>query len=509
MSDKPATASSNKSSGDTNKNMPVAAKPKTTTTHNTTQNASSGGSGVAIIATLISLATAGGGFYLWQELTAVQKTVATTIGIEQSDLDKLQSTLEKNIASSTDKTATELKSTVAATKDQLEKQIADSTAKASSQTDAVQSEAQASISSIEAALTETKASVQQTKTDVEGIISSTTTEIKDELNQAITSTNSEIASAKEELSQAITSANTEITSTNEELTSVKGSFSDLQQQIEERLATAEEAQANMHAAVEKSQAELTDAISRNRVDWAIAEVEHILRLAHGQVQLEQDVAKAITTLRTADQRLQSIAESEPTLTTVREAVEKDIASLSGVTLPDVSGTANTLGRLSNDVNKLQIYAPVEKPAEKTADNTEEASIEEEISTAAEIAANNSLLAVKGFATAAFEGIGGLVVVKKDEETVSPVVPPTQAFFVRQNLQLKLEGARLALLKQDNDTFHNTIKTAITWTEQYFYTDADSTKKFIDELTALGSLNIAPTLPDISGSLQALKDAQPN
>ena len=98
MSDKPTTTSSNKPSDNTNKNMPVAAQPKAAT-QNTTQNASSGGSGVAIIATLISLATAGGGFYMWQELTAVQKTVATTVGIEQSDLDQLQSTLEKNIVS--------------------------------------------------------------------------------------------------------------------------------------------------------------------------------------------------------------------------------------------------------------------------------------------------------------------------------------------------------------------------------------------------------------------------
>ena len=486
MSDKPSTEQPDSSS----ENVPAVINNDSAPT--TSEKASSGSS-VAIIAALVSIVTAGGAFFLWKEVSTVQQTVASSVGVEPSDLDKLQKTLEQSIANTTDKTAAELKTTVAETKNQLEKQITDGNSKVATQTTSVRDEAKESISSVESDLAATKASIEQNRTEVESIITSTKGEIQENINQAISSTQTEISSTKEALAE------------------VQGSFSELRQQVSERLKTTEEAQANLETAVNESQTELRHALKRNKVDWAVAEVEHILRLANEQVQLEQNVVKAITTLRTADQRLKSLAE-EPSLIKVREALEQDIASLSQVNVPDITGAALTLSRLSSDAQKLRTIDITKKdkvaatPSAEETVATEEA---EDIETAAEIIAQNSWTAVKGFATAALEGVGGLPVISKDGEDVAPVIPPKQAFFVRQNLQLKLENARLALLRQDNATFQDTIKTAVSWTESYFSAESSDTQKFIEDLSALGSLNLAPELPDISGSLKALQAAQPN
>ena len=490
MSDKPSNESNEKSDTPSSKNVPAVVENDTAKA--AAPAATTSGSSVAIIAALVSIVTAGGAFYLWKEVTTVQQTVANATGVEHSDLDKLQKSIEQSIAMTTDKTAAELKTTVAETKNQLEKQITDTGSKVSTEASSVRDEAKQSISDVETALVETKASIQQTRSEVENIITSTKGEIQENLNQAISS------------------AKSEITSTQQTLAEVQGSFGELRQQVSERLKTSEEAQASLHATVQESQLELKHALSRNKVDWAVAEVEHILRLANEQVQLEQNVVKAITTLRTADQRLKSLAE-EPALIKVREALEQDIASLSQVDVPDITGAALTLSRLAADARKLQTIDISKSPKadSDTAEETVAKEGEEEIETAAEIFAQNSLLAVKGFATAALEGIGGLPVIRKDDQDIAPIVPPKQAFYVRQNLQLKLENARLALLRQDNETFHDAIKTTVSWTEQYFSKDVSSTQKFIDELSALDTLNLAPTLPDISGSLKALQAVQPD
>jgi uroporphyrin-3 C-methyltransferase len=486
MNNKTSTANGNPPSNKANKNMPVAVKPAPKA-EATTQTASSSSSSVAIIAALVSIVTAGGAFFLWKEVSTVQQTVASTVGLDQSDLDKLQKSLEQSITTTSGKTAAELKTTVAETKGLLEKQIADSTSQVASQTTAVKNETQESLSSIQNNIVETQSKVQQTRTEVENMITSTKGEIQQELNQAISTTTNEIATTKQELAE------------------VKGSFGELRQQVSERLKSAEDAQASLHAAVQESQMELKHAVSRNKTDWAVAEVEHILRLANEQIQIESNVPNAITTLRTADQRLKSI--SDPALIKVREAIELEIASLSQVSVPDVTGVALTLGRLSSEVEKLQTIGSASRAKESAPAETSKG--EEDISTTAEIVANNSLKAVAGFATAAWEGFAGGLVIKNNDKTVVPVIPPRQAFFVKQNLQLKLETARLALLQKDNATFHDAIKTAISWTGQYFSEDAPTTQKFIDELSALDNLNVAPSLPDISGSLKALKEVQPN
>lgn len=477
MSDKPSAANEKKPAAKSENNLPV---PTNKPAANAAQSAPSSSSSVAVLAVVLSLGAGGGALYLWNQLNTVKQTVVSTT---KSDIDNLQKTLEQSIASTTTQATTEMKSAVEQTKGQLEKQISDSTATVASQADAVKTETKQSITSFENTLAETK-------TQVETILTTTKSDIQKELEKAVTTTNTEIGSAKQEVA------------------AVKTSFDELNQQVADRLQKAEEERASLKVSVETSQQELKDAISRNRTDWAVAEVEHILRLANEQVALEQNPAKAITTLRTADQRLKSL--TDPALVKVREALDKDIASLSSVSAPDISGTAQTLAQLAGEIDKLQTIGATNKPVMKPLSEVDKVEgTQEKINTTAEIVANNTLQAMKGFATAAYEGLGGMLVIKKDDKTIAPVIPPSQAFFVKQNLQLKLETARLALLKQDNETFHSAIKTAISWTEQYFSKDVPATQSFIDGLSALGSLNLAPELPDISGSLKALKEAQPN
>ncbi len=451
-----------------------------------TSNGSKGGT-LATIAAVLGLIAVASGFYLWSELAKVQQTLASATGVDQGQLDKLQQNLEKTLSTQTEKATAELKATVAEARGELAQELTASASKSTNVSTSLQGEFRQSIAQVQGTINGLRGNMQQRDAETERLVATTRGELQGEFHQGISQTNDELAKANAAISE------------------LKGSFGELRQQVndqvqatmnkvDERLQTTAEAQAAIQATLTESQAELRNAVGRNRVGWALAEVEYMLNVANEQVLLEGNPAKAITTLRTADQRLKAL--NDPTLLSIRDTVKRDIAALEKVQVPDIPGIALTLDRLTSEAEQLHSVTP-----SATNSRTTTAAVEQPPT---ETIADSSLLAVKGFANAAWEGIRGLAIVKKDGQVIGPLLPPDQAFFLQKNLQLKLQSARLALLRQDDKTFHASLTTALEWTEDYFDSEATTTKKFIEELKQLNALNLAPALPDISNSLQALR-----
>jgi uroporphyrin-3 C-methyltransferase len=87
----------------------------------------------------------------------------------------------------------------------------------------------------------------------------------------------------------------------------------------------------------------------------------------------------------------------------------------------------------------------------------------------------------------------------------PLLPPDQEFFLRENLKLRLLSARLALLSRDENSYRQELKTAQLWTARYFDGKAIQGARMLAELNKLASSNIIVKLPDISPSLQAVRN----
>jgi uroporphyrin-3 C-methyltransferase len=77
-------------------------------------------------------------------------------------------------------------------------------------------------------------------------------------------------------------------------------------------------------------------------------------------------------------------------------------------------------------------------------------------------------------------------------------------LVAQILQLKLEGARLALLAGDGRTFGELLVAARAWLDQYYDETDPAVRAAVAELERLRAMNLAPPLPDISRSLAQLR-----
>jgi len=85
-----------------------------------------------------------------------------------------------------------------------------------------------------------------------------------------------------------------------------------------------------------------------------------------------------------------------------------------------------------------------------------------------------------------------------------LLAPGQAFFLRENLKLRLLNARLALLSRDQGTFRNELKYAQAWIERYFDARDKAAQTALGALKQLSASEISIDLPTLNDSLAAIK-----
>jgi uncharacterized protein HemX len=87
----------------------------------------------------------------------------------------------------------------------------------------------------------------------------------------------------------------------------------------------------------------------------------------------------------------------------------------------------------------------------------------------------------------------------------PLLAPTQAYFLRENLKLRLLTARMALLTRDQATFRGDLKAAQEWITRYFDARDKSVTVALGSLAALQKSDVNIELPDLSATLGALRN----
>ncbi|MCP1366791.1 uroporphyrinogen-III C-methyltransferase, partial [Halomonas sp. BBD48] len=105
----------------------------------------------------------------------------------------------------------------------------------------------------------------------------------------------------------------------------------------------------------------------------------------------------------------------------------------------------------------------------------------------------------------WQEIKELVVVRRHDQALEALMTPEQESYLRQNVRLQLEQAQLALLQANPELYRASLEKAITLIEGYYDTDSDGVQQVLDTLRSLMDKTIRPELPDISESLQALRD----
>ena len=230
-------------------------------------------------------------------------------------------------------------------------------------------------------------------------------------------------------------------------------------------------------------------LTKNRTDWLLSEVEHTLEIASQQLQLTGDVASTITALENVDKRLATF--DKPQLINTKRAVAKDLETLKALPQLDAVGMTVKLDRLQLGVDTLPLVVDSHRDPVK---------------------AEAQRKPTQGpfwhrFLDDVSHSFGELVRIRRIDKPEALLLSPEQAFFLRENLKMRLLDARLALMQHDGTTFNTDITAADNYVRRYFDGDASLTKAWLSTLAELKNTPIEQDVPSLSASLKAVQDAQ--
>jgi uncharacterized protein HemX len=223
-------------------------------------------------------------------------------------------------------------------------------------------------------------------------------------------------------------------------------------------------------------------LARSADDRVLSEVEQMLVLASQQLQLAGNVRGALAALQAADQRL---ARAEKLAATpLRRAITSDIERLKAVPMPDTVGIAVKLDALMAQVDALPLVIS-ETPQQRDP---------------AESAVGR---AARDF----WDEMKGLVRIRDMETPDIALLAPEQAYFLRENLRLRLLSARVALLARDEGSFREDLRASQLWMTKYFDTKSKPATLALGTLKQLAESPVNIAVPDINASLAAVRTAR--
>ncbi len=257
----------------------------------------------------------------------------------------------------------------------------------------------------------------------------------------------------------------------------------LRQELDERVRALNALPARM-STLESSVASLAGISEGARDAWLIAEAEYYMQIANAQLQLANKPELAALALRMADERV--IQMSNPALIDVRRAIADELTALDGMEKPDIAGATMTLASLARVVESLPLSGAA------TTSDEEEQIVDDEQS-----GLNRAWTSVKN-------AMSGLVKVTPPDQDKLELLSPDAELFLRSNLALQLQSARLALLRGEQAIFEQSVDDAGALMSQYFDAESAQVASARETLVELRGSVFASTAPDISESLRLLR-----
>jgi uroporphyrin-3 C-methyltransferase len=226
----------------------------------------------------------------------------------------------------------------------------------------------------------------------------------------------------------------------------------------------------------------------DRNDWLLAEAEYLLRLANQRLGLEKDWQGAVAILVAADTVL---AETEnPLISSVRQLLAKELQTLRAVPAVDLTGAVARLQAVQDQINELE-WMPRTLP--KVTAVVKEAADPEAAATAWD-----------KFLSKALAGIGTIVRIREHDQVLPAPLTPDQHYYLQQNMNLMLEQAQVALVRQQDALYKQSIARTLGWLEEFSIVKNTKTAAVKATLVELSAWNVAPEFPEISGSLLELR-----
>ena len=254
-------------------------------------------------------------------------------------------------------------------------------------------------------------------------------------------------------------------------------------------------------------------LSKNRDEWALSEIEQVLSTASQQLQLAGNVQGALIALQNADRSLSR--SDKPQFITIRRAIAKDTEKLKALPMVDSVGVAVRLDSVMAQIDTLPMLAdekptlpaPPEKKAKpvsaKPAKAGKGASAPVEEQTSPWLQALQDTWT--SWSSEMWIDVRQLIRVRTVDTPDALMLSPSQAYFLRENLKLRLLNARMALLSRNEAAFRADLIAAQEALVKYFDTRARQTQTVQALLRQVQGSNLSIEMPTLADSLNAVRN----
>jgi uroporphyrin-III C-methyltransferase len=225
-------------------------------------------------------------------------------------------------------------------------------------------------------------------------------------------------------------------------------------------------------------------LAPSRDELALSEVEQILVLASQQLSLGANVQAALAALQVADAKLARLDRAQ--LAPLRRALARDMDRLKSVPYVDVAGMTIRLDQLIAGIDALPLARDERLPPAPAAN------------------APGEVPAWLRFLRDIWADLRNVIRIEVSDRPAAPLITPQQSFFLRENLRLRLLGARLALLSRDESAFRTDLQAANAWLRQYFDMQSKPVQAAVATIAQQLAIAMPTEMPDLAGSLDAVR-----
>lgn len=292
-----------------------------------------------------------------------------------------------------------------------------------------------------------------------------------------------VRSAVRTLQDSVDSMQQNVRELSDQLAARDREIANLRRQLDDRLQQIESLHGRL-SAIEVNVASLQGISTGARDAWLLAEAEYYMQIANAQLQLAGNPQLARHALELADERILQLA--NPALTGVRRALSDELRALELMDKPDTAGVTLTLASLADQVDSLPLKMEID-----LADNTD-------------VAVDPGLTGTDRALASLRSAFSNVVSVRRTDEALKPLIAPEAQYFLRANLALQLQAARLAVLRGEETLFRQSLDDAAAWLGEYYNTDSDSVQSALETIAGIRGSVFSQSLPDISESLRLLR-----
>lgn len=330
----------------------------------------------------------------------------------------------------------------------------------------------------------------------------------------------EISSLREEVARRLQSGDI----SNTEIRGVVKSLQEETREVQGKVSVLDSKQTESQSQ-QLALEQLYQDLSKNRDEWALSEVEGVLSTASQQLQLGGNVQGALIALQNADKSLSR--SDKPQFIAIRRAIARDLDRLKALPTVDVPGIALRIDSVIGQIDGMPLLAD-EKPVVSVTAPKKQAQPPQpsQASRSASKAKNGDAAAAganatpgatrsdwllriqntwQSFSAELWTDIQQLVRVRSVETPEALLLSPTQAYYARENLKLRLLNARLALLSHNEEAFRSDLLASQDTIAKYFDTRARQTQVAQALIKQVQGSNLSIEMPTLSDSINAVRN----